>query len=160
MNVIQWELMTVLDAQYSSWGCEVGEREKTLFLWYNYLMKYNYSSLRESCYIPVLGWFGFWSGCCLFAAYQACKTSEILVFLAAAKFYLAIVVREQDHGGGKLGNLFLWVCEGIPGLLSARGMRLGECTCDCSLCCPSFNVSLHAQHSGEPLLWIENTEHH
>lgn len=43
----------LLDAQYSSEG--VGKREKTLFLWYNYLMKNNCSSLGESYYIPMLG---------------------------------------------------------------------------------------------------------
>lgn len=41
--------MTVLDAQYSSEVCEVGKKEKALFLWYNYLMKCNCSSLRKSC---------------------------------------------------------------------------------------------------------------
>lgn len=29
-----------------------------------------------------------------------------------------------------------------------------------NLCCPSFTISLHAQHSGEHFLWIENTQHH
>lgn len=98
VNVIQWELMALFDAQYPSEGVRL-EREKTLFLWCNYLMKYNCSSLRQSCYIPLSGWFGFWSGC-LFAAYQACRTSEMSLFLAAAKFYVATVVTEQGPGGG------------------------------------------------------------
>lgn len=65
----------------------------------------------------------------------------------------------------------VWRCAwAVMEILSGRYSSLGVDTVykvsvnllavtESNLCCPSFNISLHAHHSGEHLLWMESTQH-